>query len=63
MSKFNENLEFLQDIEEQMDSIRAHHCTYNCEYFDNGWLCKDSCPVLEILGELYAKANKLIKLV
>lgn len=61
MSKFIEQLEALQDIEEQMDDLKATYCNYECVAYDNGVDCYNDCPILALLQELDAKANKLLK--
>lgn len=61
MAKYNEQLEALQDIEEQIADLRATHCTYECLAYDNGVDCFDDCPILALIGQLTAKANKLVK--
>ena len=59
--EINELLDELQDIEQEMHNLQRNHCNCECVYFDNGCGCKDDCQVLEILGELYAKAQKKLK--
>lgn len=61
MSKFIEQLEALQDIEEQMADLNATYCNCECVAYDNGVGCYDDCPILALLQELDAKANKLLK--
>lgn len=50
----------LQEIEEEIDEIVVHNCTYDCICVDNGVDCDEKCPVKLIIDKLRAKADRLL---